>query len=285
MQPTFCPWIGYFMMIARVDAFVFLDCVQFEKQSWQSRNKIKVDDKAFLISLHLQKAPLSTLIKDMRLCGKDRWKKVLLRTLWQNYQKSPNFKEIYEILDYALFHFENLSKLNIFLIQKFAHILGLQTPFITASSLPLSPFAKRESLLLEICNNLKASKYLSPEGSRIYLDKVKARALFENAGIDIEYFTMNHPIYHQQGKDFVEYLSIIDLLFNETKAPQILTQTALSADSTGGGGVTFLFFAWLEFTRKAPLLFFTTFHKLWQNHHQHSCHCQKMCEYDLSQCA
>ena len=94
MQPTFCPWIGYFVMIARVDAFVFLDCVQFQKQSWHSRNKIKVNDAPFLISLHLQKAPLQTLIQDMRLCDMQKWKTVLLKTLRQNYQKSQNFKEI-----------------------------------------------------------------------------------------------------------------------------------------------------------------------------------------------
>ena len=41
MQPTFIPWIGYFALIDNVDTFVFLDDVQFDKRSWQQRNKIR----------------------------------------------------------------------------------------------------------------------------------------------------------------------------------------------------------------------------------------------------
>jgi len=40
-QPTYLPWLGYFDLIDQVDVFVLLDSVQFEKQSWQQRNRIK----------------------------------------------------------------------------------------------------------------------------------------------------------------------------------------------------------------------------------------------------
>lgn len=242
MQPTFCPWIGYFVMIARVDAFVFLDCVQFERRCWQSRNKIKLGNSEHFISLHLQKAPRSELIQNMRLNDEVAWKNTLLKTLHHAYGKTPNFKEIYDILAYALFHFRRLSELNIFLIEHFAKMLQIKTPFIKASSLDL-PLAKREKLLLEICKNVKADEYLSPEGSRTYLDKNEAKALFEDSKIAVEYFAMNHPVYHQQGRGFVEYLSVIDLLCNTTNAAQILTQTAFV---TGGGGVTFFLAFWLK---------------------------------------
>ena len=38
---TFLPWIGYFSLIKKVDKFIFLDSVQFDKRSWQQRNKIR----------------------------------------------------------------------------------------------------------------------------------------------------------------------------------------------------------------------------------------------------
>ena len=41
MQPTYLPWCGYFGLIDIVDIFVIYDDVQFEKRSWQQRNKIK----------------------------------------------------------------------------------------------------------------------------------------------------------------------------------------------------------------------------------------------------
>jgi len=40
-QPTYLPWLGYFDLLDKVDRFVLLDSVQFEKQSWQQRNRIK----------------------------------------------------------------------------------------------------------------------------------------------------------------------------------------------------------------------------------------------------
>ena len=42
MQPTFLPWLGYFDLIDRIDLLVFLDSVQFERQSWQQRNRLKI---------------------------------------------------------------------------------------------------------------------------------------------------------------------------------------------------------------------------------------------------
>ena len=41
MQPTYLPWLGYFDLMAESDLFVFLDHVQFEKESWQNRNRVK----------------------------------------------------------------------------------------------------------------------------------------------------------------------------------------------------------------------------------------------------
>ena len=89
--------------------------------------------------------------------------------------------------------------------------------------------------MLEICQILKADEYLSPIGAKDYLQKDEARALFAKANINIEYFAMNHPVYKQQGKqnNFIQSLSIIDLLFNAKNPAQILNK---SAYETGGGG-------------------------------------------------
>ena len=50
MQPTYLPWSGYFNLMARVDVFVLLDDVQFERRSWQSRNRILVNGHEVLAS-------------------------------------------------------------------------------------------------------------------------------------------------------------------------------------------------------------------------------------------
>ena len=40
-QPQYIPWLGYFDKIDRSDLFVFLDTVQYKKNEFQNRNRIK----------------------------------------------------------------------------------------------------------------------------------------------------------------------------------------------------------------------------------------------------
>ena len=51
MQPTFNPWLGYFDLIDKVDKFIFLDTVQLDQHNWQTRNKLKIQDKEFMFSI------------------------------------------------------------------------------------------------------------------------------------------------------------------------------------------------------------------------------------------
>ena len=44
-QPTFLPYEGYFALIKKVEKFIFLDNVQFDKRSWQQRNYLTINNK------------------------------------------------------------------------------------------------------------------------------------------------------------------------------------------------------------------------------------------------
>ena len=65
MQPTYLPWSGFFNLISDVDVFVILDDVQFEKQSWQSRNRILQNGKELMLSIPIASQSHKTLIKDI----------------------------------------------------------------------------------------------------------------------------------------------------------------------------------------------------------------------------
>jgi hypothetical protein len=41
-QPAYLPWLGYFHRIAVADAHIVLDHVQFEKNSFTNRNKVRL---------------------------------------------------------------------------------------------------------------------------------------------------------------------------------------------------------------------------------------------------
>ena len=44
-QSAYLPWLGFFHKIAISDTFVLLDEVQFEKNGWMNRNKIKTKNQ------------------------------------------------------------------------------------------------------------------------------------------------------------------------------------------------------------------------------------------------
>ncbi len=217
MQPTFLPWMGYIYMIQKVDRFIFLDNVQFEQRSWQSRNKIKLQNEAYFLSLSCKKCSQKTLLYDIELSKDLKWKNKLLETLRHAYSKSINYQKYFDLVESCLEKNEKLTDLNIELITQICKDLNITTPLIRASSLDLSE-AKRENLLFEICKLFRADSYLSPEGSRNYLDQECSKNLFKQGDIKINYFDFTHPCYKQQGNDFIAYLSIIDFLFN-TKNP------------------------------------------------------------------
>ncbi|EAH6337229.1 hypothetical protein EII69_07655, partial [Campylobacter jejuni] len=106
------------------------------------------------------------------------------------------------------------SELNIELIKKFCKELNIKTPIYKVSELKLTK-AKRENLLLQICNHFNANIYLSPEGSKNYLENEYSKKIFKENNIKIFYFNFIHPTYTQQGRgDFIPYLSVLDFLFN-----------------------------------------------------------------------
>ncbi len=130
MQPTFNPWLGYFELIDCTDRFIFLDTVQLNQQSWQTRNKIKVQDGELLVSIPIQKYRTSKselLIKDALIdYGQFDFRKKFLRTLEQSYKKSDYFNEVHEFIN-GLVSYETkfLSKYNINIISHIAKKLGL----------------------------------------------------------------------------------------------------------------------------------------------------------------
>ena len=92
--------------------------------------------------------------------------------------------------------------------------LNLTTPTVDSSTLKKS--SDRSQRLLDICKQLNASCYISGISGKDYLDE----KIFHNSGIKIIYENFQHPVYNQIHGDFVENLSILDLLFNEGENSQ-----------------------------------------------------------------
>jgi hypothetical protein len=211
MQPTFLPWLGYFSLIDGVDKFVFLDIVQFESRSWQQRNRILINGEARWLTIPTTlPAGRSTLINQV-LINKEHYSGIsLLKTLKQAYGNKPGFEYIELNLFQAIASPPDLlSLLNMGLITKIAKSLGSNTDFMLASELNVS--GSKADLLLDISKTLGATTYVSPLGSRVYLDSYPG---FSDSGINLEYQNFNHPTYAQGQGTFISHLSVIDAICN-----------------------------------------------------------------------
>ena len=69
--------------------------------------------------------------------------------------------------------------------------------------------------MVSICKEINSNKYISPQGSSLYINSKNPGGEFVNNSIDLFYHSFNHPFYSQLYGDFIPYISVIDLLFNE----------------------------------------------------------------------
>jgi len=209
MQPTYLSWMGYFDLIDQSDIFVFLDDVQFEKQSWQQRNKIKTPQGWQWLSIPVVKK-FPQLIKDVQISNNIGWAKIHWKTIVQNYEKAPafaNYKDAFEHI-YSK-NWDKLADLNMALIKLICDVLGIKKDFIRSSDINVP--GDKVVKLVNICHKINATTYLSPVGSAGYIEEDNR---FKSEGITLEYHNYEFPRYSQLYGEYVPYLSVVDLLFN-----------------------------------------------------------------------
>lgn len=212
MQPTYIPWSGYFNLIANVDRFVFLDDVQFEKRSWQQRNRILLNGEATFLTIPvMSKGKHTQLINECFIDNSQKWNKTHIQTIKHAYGKHPYGPEVIEVLEsYLQSPDDKIINLLIPIISEFCRRLGIETPFSCSSSIPL--MGKKSEYLLGICNYYMADKYLSAASSRQYIVQ---EALFLTSSVDVEYQNFVPVPYTQvQCNEFVSHLSIVDVVAN-----------------------------------------------------------------------
>ena len=74
-QPHYLPWLGYFAKWAAADLFIFLDTVQYEKNGWQNRNRIKTREGPRWLTVPVR-AKLGTPIRDVLVDSSQSWSEI-----------------------------------------------------------------------------------------------------------------------------------------------------------------------------------------------------------------
>jgi hypothetical protein len=208
-QPQYLPWLGYFDKIDKADVFVLLDNVQFKKNEWQNRNKIKTAaGEQWLTVPVMYRFP--QLINEVEVNNKERWQHKQQQAVISNYKKAPYWGTLEPFFtDLFQSQWQTISQLNTHVVKALAKVLGIETPLHIASEMGNFPEDPDERLIA-ITKHFGADTYLAGSGGHDYMDMDK----YDRNSIKVLFQDYKHPVYGQLFGDFVPYMSVIDLIFN-----------------------------------------------------------------------
>jgi WbqC-like protein family len=210
-QPAYLPWLGYFHRIAVSDTHIVLDHVQFEKNSFTNRNKIRTLEGWCWLTVPVMTAGKfgHLPINEIEIVNEKKWAAKHWQSLRLNYAKAAffaqhaaYFEDVYarpwrKLADLA-------GEITAYLLKAF----DIKTALHFSSRIKAS--GKKDELVLNLCRELGATVYLSGPLGRNYLRE----DLFRNAGITVRYDDYHHPTYQQVHPGFEPYMAALDLLFN-----------------------------------------------------------------------
>ena len=183
MQPYFLPYAGYFRLMCNVDVLVLLDDVQFPKGGWVHRNRLRTQNGGLgWLTLPLAKAPLNTLIADLRFryAAREALRRMMCRFPATDHPSLNAARLVDVVSDPTGMPVEFITAV----LQRTCDILDLTVPMVRSSSLALSSYqADRVERLVALCRHFGADTYLNAPGGRRLYD----RPTFRRYGIDLQF--------------------------------------------------------------------------------------------------
>lgn len=215
MQPYFFPYIGYWQLIDAVDEYVIYDDVNFINRGWVNRNKILINGESKYINLLLHKASQNKLINEIELLKDTSIQIKFLSTLKMAYSKAPYFQSAYPIIEQIINLQEtNLSKFLLCQIRTIMEYLHIKTKIWISSEMEKDNSLKGCEKIRSICKLLGANHYINAIGGKSLYSKDD----FQLDGIELQFLKTKNIIYPQFGLEFLENLSIIDvMMFNSVQ--------------------------------------------------------------------
>jgi len=208
-QSHYLPWLRYFEKIARCDAFVVLDDIQYSKNGWQNRNKVKGANGATLLTVPVH-APLGEVINRVTIDNRVNWRRKHWATIQQCYSRAPYadthvpFFEATYAREWGLLH-----ELNRHMFEYYLEALEIRTPIHYSSEMKTPGEATAR-----LVNAVKAVGGTAYYSGAYALDAYLDADTLVAAGIELVLQEWTAPVYSQLHGEFIPDLAIIDLLMN-----------------------------------------------------------------------
>ncbi|HKR66233.1 MAG TPA: WbqC family protein [Thermoanaerobaculia bacterium] len=217
LQSNYIPWKGYFDLIHDVDDFVFLDDVQYTRQDWRNRNRIKTDRGATWLTI-----PVGTDLK-RRICDVElpaSWAATHWNQLTTWYADAPWFEHYRPVFEPVYrTTWRTLSELNQQLIRTIAtDLLGIDVRF--HDSRDFDGTTRQQERVIDLVQRLGGDTYVSGPAAKAYIEPRR----FVEAGIELVWKDYRgYPEYPQFHPPFVHEVTVLDLLFHTgPRAPQYI---------------------------------------------------------------
>lgn len=211
LQSNYIPWKGYFDLIAAVDEFILYDDMQYTRRDWRNRNQIKTPQGVQWLTIPVQvKNKYHQKIRETEI-NDTKWNSQHLKSLTQNYKRSPHFDEIMAWLEplYIREQYTHISQLNRQFIQAVCNYLDIKT--IISNSWDYTLVEGKTERLVDLCYQAGGKEYISGPAAKHYIEE----EIFEEKGIKVTWFDYaGYPEYPQQWGEFCHGVTILDLLFN-----------------------------------------------------------------------
>ena len=211
LQSNYIPWKGYLSLIDLVDEFVILDDVQFTKNDWRNRNRIKTKNGTQWLTIPVHHERLDQKISDVKVADR-RWARKHWTAWDQNYSKAPHFDEYAAVIEESYKkagELDSLSEINVLFLRKLCEIFGIDTKI--SSSTDYGSSDDRIERLLNICSQSGASHYVSGPAAKSYLDT----SVFNANGVTVQWMDYSgFPAYGHTIPPFEHPVSMLDLLFH-----------------------------------------------------------------------
>ena len=209
-QSNYIPWKGYFDLINSADEFIIYDEMQYTKNDWRNRNKIKTPAGTQWLTIPVRQIRLAQKIKDTKV-AESSWNRKHLETIKQFYSKTRYYKKCLPLVEewYLTCNYQFISDVNYHFMCAINAFLGISTKITWSQDYGLSE-GKTERLV-DLVKKARGNEYITGPSAMNYLQA----ELFEINSIKLSVMDYSaYCEYEQLYPPFQHGVSIIDLVFN-----------------------------------------------------------------------
>ena len=211
LQSNYIPWKGYFDLVNSVDEFILYDEMQYTKNDWRNRNKIKTAQGVQWLTIPVKQGSLSQTISETKTAS-NTWSSKHAKTLALAYGRSRHFREFWPQFEPLYMDGREyfLSRINFEFMRAVNGILGIDSHITWSNDYRL--VGDRSERLVNLCKQAGAEEYITGPSALNYMNA----SVFHGSGISVKVVDYGgYPEYAQLYPPFKHEVSILDLIFNE----------------------------------------------------------------------